>query len=44
MLSGSAAIELLADRGLQTAEKMSLKKTLAQFASILDRLASGVKH
>jgi glycosyltransferase involved in cell wall biosynthesis len=44
ILSGSAAIELLADRGLQTAEKMSLKIALAQFASILDRMVSGVKH
>jgi glycosyltransferase involved in cell wall biosynthesis len=44
MLTGSAAIEQLADRGLQTAEKMSLDRTLAQFASILDRLACGAKH
>jgi glycosyltransferase involved in cell wall biosynthesis len=44
MLSGAVEIEQMANRGLQTAEKMSLKSASAQFASILDQLASGVKR
>jgi glycosyltransferase involved in cell wall biosynthesis len=44
IMSGSAENERLTNRGLQTAEKMSLKRALAQFASILDHMASGVSH
>jgi glycosyltransferase involved in cell wall biosynthesis len=41
-ISGSAEIERLANNGLQTAEKMSLGRSQAQFASALERMTSGV--
>jgi len=44
ILSGSSAIDVLTKNGLQAAEKMSLKRTLAQFASILEHQVCGERH
>jgi glycosyltransferase involved in cell wall biosynthesis len=44
MLTGSVEIELLVNRGFQTAEKMSLIRAFVLFASKLESMASGVKH
>jgi glycosyltransferase involved in cell wall biosynthesis len=37
-------LQMLVDRGLQTAESLSLKSALIQFASIIELIASGVKR
>lgn len=44
MLSGAVDIELMVSRGLELAEKMTLRKTLIQFASILERQVRGELH
>lgn len=44
ILSGSVPIDALTNNGLQSAEKMSLKRTLVRFASILERQVSGERH
>jgi len=44
ILSGSVAIAELTKNGLQVVEKMSLKRTLSQFGSILERQVSGGGH
>jgi len=44
ILSGSVKVDVLQKNGLQTAEKMSLEKSMAHFASILEYLVSGKKH
>ena len=43
-LTGSGTIDVMTQRGLQTVEQLSLKRTLAQFASILERYVSGERH
>lgn len=43
-LTGFAAIDVMTQHGLHTVEKLSLKLTLAQFASILERRMDGERH
>ena len=44
MLTDTASIDSLTKNGLQTVEKMAIKRSLAQFASILERQSSGERH